>query len=85
MGTSNLIYRKQVELMSTYADLVAIINSLPSGTSVEITVSWCNQYGLTLTPSTAKEWGRRIHKEYAILRLNYLGKSSNNLHHYKKL
>ena len=71
--------------MSTYADLLVVIGNLRPGDAVEITVSWCQQNGLQLTPGMAKDWEKCIHSEYFKLKLKYLGKSSDNLHHYEKI
>lgn len=71
--------------MSTYLDLIAVITSLPSGNPVQVTVQWCSQYGLIVTPGRVKEWGKLLHSEYISLGLIYLGKTSDNLHHYEKI
>ena len=71
--------------MSTYLDLVAIINSLSSGIPVEITVKWCTDQGLIVNPILVKKWGKLIYDDHKALGLLYLGKTSNNLHHYSKI
>lgn len=71
--------------MSTYLDLLATINNLASGVSVEITVTWCTNQGLIVNPSLVKRWGKLIYDNYQSLGLTYRGKSSNNLHHYTKI
>ena len=71
--------------MSTYLDLVAVINNLSRGVPVEITVKWCTDQGLIVTPSIAKKWGKLVYDNHQALGLLYHGKSSNNLHHYSKI
>ncbi len=81
--------------MSTFQDLLNIIQSLPANTFFSITYAWCTSNKLNVTPNMMKSWGLKFARCY---RQNNCDKytvsptqgtashkTSNNLCHYIKL
>lgn len=71
--------------MSTYEDLLRVIDGLPSGTVFNITEDWCVAQGLQVTSGLAKKFGRNFAPEYMKHNCKCNGKGSDNLHGYTKL
>lgn len=44
--------------MSTFQDLLNIINGLPSGTEVVITKEWCSKHNLVVNDAVVRDWGK---------------------------
>lgn len=67
-----------------HLQLLKIIDGLEPGTEFELTVEWCASKDLNVNPSEAKSFGLKFAQEYENYGCECLGKTSNNLIHYKK-
>ena len=70
--------------MSTYQDLLKVVDGLPSGTVFSITADWCAAMGLQVDAQSVRDWGRDFKKEFAQHNCILCNEGSDGHHTYKK-